>query len=381
MAFKTAPAFVDSVWEMFGPLLAGLPLVAVPRSAGRDPAQVCGLRMHPAGSLVPCCALLIVYGVFVQLSIGECACEFSWRASANQTRMHANLLVPPLPSNPTYVLQLLRTLADHSITHCAAVPTLWRSLVAAMRQDGSTAARLRLRLAVSSGEPLPPGLLHDMQQVLPPGCRILNLYGSTEVAADCTAFDCTAWGAQQGQQQGRQQGQHQQQAGEEQPPAEQPSQQQRVPVGQPISGTLVAVLAPEPTTDAAARDGGQPQFGERTAAAAGERAVLPLGSIGEVAVAGVGLAAGYLCAHPAAEAAQRRRFVRLPTQQLSQAQAAGGSVAAAADLPPAFWQQGNICAFLTGDLGWLDAAGCLHLLGRQDHQVKISGGCGGLGCV
>ena len=34
MAFRTAPAFVDSIWELFGPLLAG-----VPQAASRDPAQ------------------------------------------------------------------------------------------------------------------------------------------------------------------------------------------------------------------------------------------------------------------------------------------------------------------------------------------------------
>ena len=40
VGFKTAPAFVDAVWEVFGPLLAGVPLVAVPHAAGRDAAQV-----------------------------------------------------------------------------------------------------------------------------------------------------------------------------------------------------------------------------------------------------------------------------------------------------------------------------------------------------
>ena len=39
MALKTSPAFVDSVWELFGPLLARVPLVAVPPTVARDPAQ------------------------------------------------------------------------------------------------------------------------------------------------------------------------------------------------------------------------------------------------------------------------------------------------------------------------------------------------------
>lgn len=281
-----------------------------------------------------------------------------------------------IPSHsPTHVLQLLHTLADHSITHLAAVPTLWRALVAALQQDSSTASLLRLRLAVSSGEPLPPSLLADMQQLLPPGCRILNLYGSTEVAADCTAFDCTLWGPEQQLDTAPQQVQaaEQQQQGDAQPP-EQLVHQPRVPVGQPVSGMLVAVLAPEPDSDAALASGSQAPAQQAGGAAGGERAVLPLGCVGQVTVTGTGLAAGYLCRHPTAEQAQQQRFVQLPTLQLAQAGAAGGSVAAATDLPPAFWQQDSVRAFLTGDLGWLDASGCLHLRGRRDHQVKISGG-------
>lgn len=42
MAFKTSPCFVDSVWEVFGPLLAGVPLVTVPPAVMRDSAQVGG---------------------------------------------------------------------------------------------------------------------------------------------------------------------------------------------------------------------------------------------------------------------------------------------------------------------------------------------------
>lgn len=40
MAFKTAPCFVDSIWEVFGPLLAGVPLLVVPQATSRRPAEV-----------------------------------------------------------------------------------------------------------------------------------------------------------------------------------------------------------------------------------------------------------------------------------------------------------------------------------------------------
>lgn len=238
-------------------------------------------------------------------------------------------------------MQLLRTLSERRITHLSAVPTLWRSLVATLRQLAATPAaapQLHLRLAVSSGEPLPPALLAELREVLPAGCRILNLYGSTEVAADCTAFDATAW----------------------QPAGGGSKEEREAPVGSPIASTLIAVLA---VPDGAAATAG-----------ASERAVLPLGGVGEVAVAGAGLAAGYLCATPETAAAQRRRFIELPTQQLAAAAQDGGSVAAASDLPAAFWQAPATRLFLTGDLGCLDAAGCLHLQGRRDHQLKIAGG-------
>lgn len=267
-------------------------------------------------------------------------------------RAHINTLLALLAPHRA---QLLRTLAEQRITHLAAVPTLWRALAATLRQQGGGPAPpppLCLRLAVSSGEALAPELLSELQQLLPAGCRILNLYGSTEVAADCTAFDCTTW----------------------RPPlidgGQQPPGAARVPVGQPIGGTLVAVLA-APAADEA---DSSPSSGN--SAAGEQRAVLPVGSVGEVALAGAGLAAGYLGAHPAAAAAQQQRFVELPTTQLQAALQAGGSVVAAADLPGDFWQQGSARCFLTGDLGWLDASGCLHLAGRRDHQVKISGAAG-----
>ena len=52
---------------------------------------------------------------------------------------------------------------------------------------------LALRLVVSSGEALPPRLLRRLRAVLPPGAAVLNLYGSTEVAGDCTCFNASSW--------------------------------------------------------------------------------------------------------------------------------------------------------------------------------------------
>lgn len=50
-----------------------------------------------------------------------------------------------------------------------------------------------LRLLVSSGEPLPLRLLRGLQASLPQHATVLNLYGSTETAADCTCCNATDW--------------------------------------------------------------------------------------------------------------------------------------------------------------------------------------------
>lgn len=58
-------------------------------------------------------------------------------------------------------------------------------------------AMLRLRVVASSGEPLTTALAQTLIPLLPPGCCLLNLYGSTEAAADCTCFDASTchWGS------------------------------------------------------------------------------------------------------------------------------------------------------------------------------------------
>ena len=48
-----------------------------------------------------------------------------------------------------------------------------------------------MKVVISSGEPLNRGLANQLQQQLPPGCKLLNVYGSTEVAADATCFEVT----------------------------------------------------------------------------------------------------------------------------------------------------------------------------------------------
>lgn len=112
---KTAIGFVDSVWEMLGPLLAGIPTVIIPDEIVLDPEAFI--------------ALLGQHGV---------------------TRI---VLVPTL----------LRVLLDHA-------PDLGRRLPV-------------LSMWSVSGETLTPDLVKRFKRACP-GRKLINLYGSSEVAAD-----------------------------------------------------------------------------------------------------------------------------------------------------------------------------------------------------
>ncbi len=181
---KTSLAFVDSVWEVFGPLLAGVPSVLVPDEDARDPEA------------------------------------------------------------------LVDQLSRHGVTRIVLVPSLLQALLDA---HPDLAGRCpRLRLVVTSGEALPPELARRFAGALP-GATLLNLYGSSEVAADSTAHVLGAVA------------------------------EERVAIGRPIWNTRVYVA------DAAM----QP---------------LPAGAAGELYVAGHGLARGYM-GNPAATA---ERFVPDP---------------------------------------------------------------------
>lgn len=116
---KTALNFVDSVWEIFGPLLQGIQTVIIPDQVLKDPHT------------------------------------------------------------------LVATLAQHQVTRLVLVPSLLRVL---LDLDPDLQQRLpTLKLWVSSGEALPFDLLQMFRERLPDS-TLLNLYGSSEVAADVTSY-------------------------------------------------------------------------------------------------------------------------------------------------------------------------------------------------
>ena len=114
---KTNLGFVDSIWEIFGPLLAGIPNVIIPQEAVRDPEEMLKVL-----------------------------------ARERVTRI---VLVP----------SLLRTLLDHAQDLQMRVPDL--------------------RLWSCSGEVLPADLAKRFREAFPEA-TLLNIYGSSEVAADVT---------------------------------------------------------------------------------------------------------------------------------------------------------------------------------------------------
>ena len=119
---KTNLGFVDSIWEIFGPLLAGVPNVMIPQEAVRDPEEMLQVL-----------------------------------AREHVTRI---VLVP----------SLLRTLLDHAPNLERRAPDLW--------------------LWSCSGEVLPADLAKRFREAFPQAI-LLNIYGSSEVAADVTCHEAT----------------------------------------------------------------------------------------------------------------------------------------------------------------------------------------------
>ncbi len=166
---KTYLSFVDSVWEIFGPLLQGVPIVMIPDEVLKDHRR------------------------------------------------------------------LIQTLADFNITRLVLVPSLLRVL---LTEDDLQQRLPRLKYWVSSGEALPLDLAQRFGQVLP-HAKLINLYGSSEVAADSTYYEVepSALGTS-------------------------------VPIGRPIANTQVYLL------DARQKP-------------------VPIGVPGEITIGGDGLARGY----------------------------------------------------------------------------------------
>jgi amino acid adenylation domain-containing protein len=220
---KTSLSFVDSIWEIFGPLLHGVPLVILPDDVVKD------------------------------------------------------------------VNRFINELNKARVTRLVLVPSLLRAM---LETEDAIGTRLsRLKSWTCSGEALPSVLVRRFQEQLP-GAALLNLYGSSEAAADVTYYDVEA-----------------------SEPAD------SIPLGRPIANTGIYIL------DRNLRP-------------------VPIGVVGNIYIAGEGLARGYL-ARPelTAEKFIPHPFANEPGQRL----------------------------YNTGDLGRFRKDGAIEYKGRTDHQVKIRG--------
>jgi amino acid adenylation domain-containing protein len=117
---KTSLSFVDSIWEIFGPLLQGVPLVIIPDDEVKDPQR------------------------------------------------------------------FITALATNNVTRLVLVPSLLRVM---LELNDRLAQQLgKLRICVCSGETLPVELATSFRRKLP-YTLLINLYGSSEVAADVLCYE------------------------------------------------------------------------------------------------------------------------------------------------------------------------------------------------
>ncbi|MET7619110.1 amino acid adenylation domain-containing protein [Streptomyces sp. NPDC005408] len=194
-------------------------------------------------------------------------------------------LVVAEPEGHKDPLYLARTVQEQSVTVCHFVPSMLQVFLAEPEAAGCSS----LRHVFCSGEALPRDTVEDFHRTLP-AVQLHNLYGPTEAAVDVTHHTCT------------------------------PGQTGPVPIGRPVWNTRLYVL------DAALKP-------------------CPPGVTGELYLAGVQLADGYL-----------RRPELTATRFVADPYGPDGSR-----------------MYRTGDLARWTADGEVTYLGRTDQQVKLRG--------
>ncbi len=184
---------------------------------------------------------------------------------------------------------LAATIARHGVTALHFVPSMLQTFLATAEEAGLADPVSSVRQVFCSGEALPVSVQRSFPAVF--SARLHNLYGPTEAAIDVTYWPCDPASGRDG-----------------------------VPIGYPIANTSVYVL------DRDLRP-------------------VPEGGVGEIHLAGAGLARGYLSRH----AATGDRFV-----------------------PDPFAASPGDRMYRTGDLGRV-RDGAVEYCGRTDDQVKVRG--------
>jgi D-alanine--poly(phosphoribitol) ligase subunit 1 len=199
-------------------------------------------------------------------------------------------LMPGGERNP---LAIVETVRKHRASVMHFVPSMLNVFLEYLGSKGAEAAQSLspVRQVFASGEALTPSHVRKFNDILGSrtGARLTNLYGPTEATVDVSYFDCPAH-----------------------------NNFECIPIGRPIHNTRLYVI----------KDGRQVAIGDH----------------GELCIAGVGLARGYLN-NPALTAEKFTDNPANPGERI----------------------------YRTGDVArWLPD-GNIEYLGREDHQVKIRG--------
>ncbi|MCP4658511.1 MAG: amino acid adenylation domain-containing protein, partial [bacterium] len=287
---------VLSEWDFAAPGEAANPVSGVTASHRAYVIYTSGSTGRPKGVMVEHGSLVDYLRWVDRELFGERVCTVPLVTPVTFDASLKQLFAPLLRGAPVQVLDkqtvtqpaaLLAALAASGDEALNCVPSLWEALLAAM-ESGEAVVPRRLRCLWVGGEPLREELVRRSLAVLP-ALEIRNLYGPTEATANASAASVSG--------------------------ADRPT------IGRPLVNRWLYVLDP------------------------GLRPV-PIGVAGELAIAGPGVARGYL-GRPGLTA---ERFVPDPL---------GGAAGRR--------------LYRTGDRVRFLSAGPLEFLGRVDHQVKLRG--------
>ena len=198
-----------------------------------------------------------------------------------------------MPGGERYPLAMVETIKKHQVSVMHFVPSMLNVFLEYLDGKGANVLRslASLRRVFASGEALTSSHVRKFNNIMgsKTGARLTNLYGPTEATVDVTYFDCPA-----------------------------DNEFENIPIGRPIHNIRLYVMR--------------------------DRQQVAIGEAGELCIAGIGLARGYLNN----AALTDEKFTDNPVNP-------GERI------------------YRTGDVArWLPD-GNIEYLGREDHQVKIRG--------